>query len=51
MRLLTSLITALVTATPGLAFAGFASIDVPEDCGALRAWHDRVAQRPSVAAA
>ncbi len=40
-----------ITALAGLAFAGFAAIDVPEDCGALRAWHDRVAQRPSVAAA
>jgi glutathione S-transferase len=40
-----------ITALAGLAFAGFAAIDIPDDCGALKAWHARVAQRPSVAAA
>jgi glutathione S-transferase len=39
-----------ITALAGLAFAGFAAIDIPDDCGALKAWHARVAQRPSVAA-
>lgn len=35
----------------GLVFAGFAKIDVPEDCTALRAWRARVEERPSVKAA
>ena len=39
-----------ITALAGLAFAGFAAIDIPAECAALRAWHARVAQRPSVAA-
>jgi glutathione S-transferase len=40
-----------ITALAGLAFAGFAAIDVPDECTALKDWHARVAQRPSVAAA
>lgn len=39
-----------ITAFAGLAFAGFANIDVPEDCANLQAWHARVAARPSIAA-
>jgi glutathione S-transferase len=40
-----------ITALAGLAFAGFAKIEVPAECTALRDWQARVAQRPSVAAA
>lgn len=40
-----------ITALAGLAFAGFAAIDVPDECTALKDWHARVTQRPSVAAA
>ncbi|WP_299924940.1 glutathione S-transferase [uncultured Pelagimonas sp.] len=39
-----------ITTFAGLAFAGFAKIDVPQDCANLLAWQDRMAQRPSVAA-
>lgn len=39
-----------ITAFAGLAFAGFAQIDVPEDCANLKAWHARVSARPSIAA-
>ena len=39
-----------ITALAGLAFAGFAAIDIPEECASLKAWHARVSQRPSVAA-
>ena len=38
-----------ITAFAGLAFADFAKIDIPEDCGHLKAWRQRVAERPSVA--
>ncbi len=38
-----------ITAFAGLAFADFAKIDVPADCANLRAWHQKVAQRPSIA--
>lgn len=38
-----------ITAFAGLAFAGFAKIDVPADCANLNAWHQKVAQRPSIA--
>ena len=38
-----------ITAFAGLAFADFAKVDVPEDCTHLRAWRQRVAERPSVA--
>ena len=39
-----------ITTLAGLAFAGFAAIEVPGDCTALRAWQESVSQRPSVAA-
>ena len=39
-----------ITAFAGLIFADFAKIDVPDDCGNLKAWRERVAGRPSVAA-
>jgi glutathione S-transferase len=38
-----------ITAFAGLAFADFAKIDVPADCENLKAWHRKVAQRPSIA--
>lgn len=38
-----------ITAFAGLAFADFAKIEVPEDCANLKAWHRKVAQRPSIA--
>ena len=38
-----------ITAFAGLAFADFAKIDVPVDCANLKAWHQKVAQRPSIA--
>ena len=38
-----------ITAFAGLAFADFASVDVPGDCTHLRAWRQRVGERPSVA--
>ena len=37
-----------ITVFAGLVFAGFASIDVPEECVALTAWQAKVAERPSV---
>jgi glutathione S-transferase len=40
-----------ITVLGGLLFAGFAKIDVPEDCTALSAWRARVSERPSVKAA
>lgn len=40
-----------ITVLEGLVFAGFAKIDVPEDCTALNAWRQRVQERPSVKAA
>jgi glutathione S-transferase len=40
-----------ITVLGGLVFAGFAQIDVPEDCTALSAWQARVNERPSVKAA
>ena len=40
-----------ITVLGGLVFAGFAQIDVPEDCTALTAWRARVNERPSVKAA
>lgn len=39
-----------ITAFAGLGFAEFAKVDVPADCANLRAWQERIAQRPSVAA-
>lgn len=39
-----------ITVIAGLMFAGFAQIDVPEECAALRKWHEKVNQRPSLAA-
>ena len=38
-----------ITLFAGLAFADFAGIGVPETYGNLRAWRERIAQRPSVA--
>lgn len=40
-----------ITVLGGLIFAGFAKLDVPEDCAALTAWRQRVQERPSVKAA
>ncbi len=37
-----------ITAFAGLAFADFARIDVPDDCANLKAWHQKIAQRPSI---
>lgn len=39
-----------ITAFAGLAFAGFAQIDVPDDCAHLKDWHSRMSARPSIAA-
>ena len=39
-----------ITMIAGLAFAGFANIDVPEECSSLKEWHARVSSRSSVAA-
>ncbi|MEX0350778.1 MAG: glutathione S-transferase [Paracoccaceae bacterium] len=39
-----------ITAFAGLAFADFAKVDIPAELGHLRAWRDRVASRPSIAA-
>lgn len=38
-----------ITAFAGLAFADFAKIEVPAECANLKAWHQKVAQRPSIA--
>ena len=38
-----------ITAFAGLAFADFAKIDVPAECANLKAWHQKVAERPSIA--
>ncbi|MGF1600637.1 MAG: glutathione S-transferase family protein [Thermosynechococcaceae cyanobacterium] len=38
-----------ITAFAGLAFADFAKVDIPVECGHLKAWQDRIGQRPSVA--
>jgi glutathione S-transferase len=38
-----------ITAFAGLAFADFAQIDIPAEYGYLRAWRDRISQRPSIA--
>ncbi len=37
-----------ITNFAGLAFADFASIDVPADCANLNAWYKKVAERPSI---
>jgi glutathione S-transferase len=39
-----------ITTFAGLAFAGFAQIDVPEECTHLKQWHSRVSSRPSITA-
>jgi glutathione S-transferase len=39
-----------ITVLQGLVFAGFAKLDVPEDCTALIAWNARLQDRPSVKA-
>ena len=38
-----------ITAFAGLSFANFAKIEVPAECGHLKAWYERISQRPSVA--
>jgi len=38
-----------ITAYAGLLFAGFAQIDIPDECTALKNWREKVATRPSVA--
>jgi glutathione S-transferase len=38
-----------ITLFAGLAFAGFAGIELPENCGKLRVWQSNLAKRPSVA--
>lgn len=37
-----------ITVLGGLIFAGFANIDIPEECTALKSWQANVQQRPSV---
>jgi hypothetical protein len=37
-----------ITVWAGLLFAGFARIDVPAECNALRVWKERVDGRASV---
>lgn len=37
-----------ITVLAGLVFAGFASIEIPQECTALKAWQANVQQRPSV---
>ncbi|NBB08593.1 glutathione S-transferase [Pseudomonas sp. SLFW] len=37
-----------ITVLAGLVFAGFASIDIPEECTALKSWQANVQQRASV---
>jgi glutathione S-transferase len=36
-----------ITALAGLAFGSFVQITIPEDATHLKAWHDRMQQRPS----
>jgi glutathione S-transferase len=38
-----------ITAFAGLAFADFASVDVPDDCANLKSWRQRVSARPAIA--
>ncbi|MFC4276697.1 glutathione S-transferase [Achromobacter aloeverae] len=37
-----------ITVIGGLVFAAIVDLPVPEECGALLAWYERVRQRPSV---
>lgn len=37
-----------ITVWGGLVFAGYAQIEIPEECTALKAWHAKVGERPSV---
>ena len=39
-----------ITVFAGLAFADFANIEVPTECTHLKAWHQRMGQRPALAA-
>jgi glutathione S-transferase len=39
-----------ITAIAGFAFGGFCQITIPETAKNLKAWHDRVQQRPSFSA-
>jgi glutathione S-transferase len=36
-----------ITALAGVAFGGFCQITIPETATHLKAWHDRMQQRPS----
>jgi glutathione S-transferase len=38
-----------ITLYAGLAFADFAGIEHPENCGKLSAWQSMIALRPSIA--
>ncbi len=37
-----------ITVIGGLIFAGLVDVPVPAECEALRAWHARMHERPSV---
>jgi glutathione S-transferase len=37
-----------ITVIAGLIFAGLVKLETPAECGALRAWHARMQERPSV---
>jgi glutathione S-transferase len=39
-----------ITALAGLAFGGFCQIIIPKTATQLKAWHDRMQQRPSFSA-
>lgn len=39
-----------ITVLAGMIFASLVKLDVPDDCEALREWHARMQQRPSVQA-
>ena len=38
-----------ITAFAGLAFADFAKIEIPSDCGSLISWREKIAARPAIA--
>ena len=40
-----------ITAMGGFAYADFVGLDIPQNCGHLRSWRERVAARPSAALA
>ena len=37
-----------ITVIGGLIFAGLVKLSVPQECEALRAWYERMLERPSV---